>query len=440
MKRADFALLLCLAAVAGCTFAESGAGSDYAFDVSSGSKHTGSLGSAPGRRPSEDTYGSGSSSSKSGPYGSPQGSVRARVKGAVDLIQSYGGTDTFLKVYYVNTRNPYPLFLCEHCGRQCDLCEMITKNNFFAPVETGLFDFLLSRSCSTFNMGARGGGLVVDVGANIGYFTLLAANYGCRVQAFEPHELNLALLRSSIALNELDERVRLHQVALGSDEGTSVLKGYGAFATLQPNGTDVKKWQLGEQEAMEQPGVAVRKFQEYIEEDVLLLKIDTEGYEKHVLDGSWDAWRRVTLHNVLVEVKLYKTPEKLGMLRQLMMVAGLKYAYTYKERYTTHYGALADVKLEGSLMEVTNILLEGDPSDKEVDMLHEDFLLRREPMPSRYVVYARPSYGSAWVWLAVLLLVSAPVCVYVAFTAEWCITRARGGRQRLRQLRRGSRD
>ena len=55
-------------------------------------------------------------------------------------------------------------------------------------------------------LGARARSLVVDVGANIGWYSLLAANLGHRVIAFEPAEYNAELLRASAWANGFDAR------------------------------------------------------------------------------------------------------------------------------------------------------------------------------------------------------------------------------------------
>ena len=60
----------------------------------------------------------------------------------------------------------------------------------------------------------------VDVGANIGYFTLLTAKivqHG-RVYAFEPEQTNFELLSKSVSLNDL-QNVAIYQKALSAKEG-----------------------------------------------------------------------------------------------------------------------------------------------------------------------------------------------------------------------------
>ncbi len=66
------------------------------------------------------------------------------------------------------------------------------------------------------------GDRVVDVGANVGLYTVVAARLvGAegRVYAFEPHLANAVSLLENLALNGLSERVRVYTLALGEREG-----------------------------------------------------------------------------------------------------------------------------------------------------------------------------------------------------------------------------
>jgi len=63
----------------------------------------------------------------------------------------------------------------------------------------------------------------VDVGANVGYFSLLAAarvGPGGRVIAFEPNPANCELLRLSMAVNGFEQRIDLRPVAVAEESGT----------------------------------------------------------------------------------------------------------------------------------------------------------------------------------------------------------------------------
>jgi FkbM family methyltransferase len=54
---------------------------------------------------------------------------------------------------------------------------------------------------------------VLDVGANIGFYTLLAAKRGARVFAVEADPLNAAMLRHHVEMNGFSERVTIFEIA-----------------------------------------------------------------------------------------------------------------------------------------------------------------------------------------------------------------------------------
>jgi FkbM family methyltransferase len=67
----------------------------------------------------------------------------------------------------------------------------------------------------------RPGDRFVDVGANVGAYTLLAAKVvGCEVVAFEPIEATAAWFVDNVALNGVTGQVTLHRVAVGEAPGT----------------------------------------------------------------------------------------------------------------------------------------------------------------------------------------------------------------------------
>lgn len=74
----------------------------------------------------------------------------------------------------------------------------------------------------------------VDVGANIGLYTCLAASKGCTVVAVEPLPSNLRCLYHNIKSNDL-KGVEVFPIGLSSAPSLSVLGGMGAQASFLPN-------------------------------------------------------------------------------------------------------------------------------------------------------------------------------------------------------------
>jgi len=72
-----------------------------------------------------------------------------------------------------------------------------------------------------FSEAVRDGAVVLDIGAHLGYFTVLAAKRGATVLAFEPNPRTIAHLRRNLALNGVTDHVRVVQRAVGGEPGTA---------------------------------------------------------------------------------------------------------------------------------------------------------------------------------------------------------------------------
>ncbi len=125
----------------------------------------------------------------------------------------------------------------------------------------------------------RPGDTFVDVGANIGYFTLLGATLvGARGQviALEPAPRNLGLLRQSLALNAA-HHVEVHPVAAGARAGRADLR--------LPDAANAGSYTVTGAGAVEL-GVEVQPIDQLVAgRPVNVVKIDVEGAERDVIAG-----------------------------------------------------------------------------------------------------------------------------------------------------------
>lgn len=124
---------------------------------------------------------------------------------------------------------------------------------------------------------------VVDVGANIGYVSLVAAKHGGRVLAVEPAPDNVARLRRNLALNPRHAaKVEVEAVALAAQPGPMTL--YASPAEPQKSSLGFR---AGDARAVH---VTVRTLDEVVQAHQLrplaFLKIDVEGAELDVLHGG----------------------------------------------------------------------------------------------------------------------------------------------------------
>lgn len=124
--------------------------------------------------------------------------------------------------------------------------------------------------------------VMVDIGANVGIFTVLASkamqNRG-KIFAFEPVAANFAMLQTNVAHNQVTNAI-LTNKALGPKEGTMDIfmeKNSIGTHSLLPNGT-------GQQTSK----VAVTTLDIFFKNipHIDFLKIDVERFEYHVLSGA----------------------------------------------------------------------------------------------------------------------------------------------------------
>jgi len=131
----------------------------------------------------------------------------------------------------------------------------------------------------------RPGSVVYDVGANVGFYTLLAAKLAGtsgRVVAFEPLPRNLAFLKQHLRINDVSNVVVVPG-ALANTNGVCAFDETGepSMAKLQPDGG--MKVEVATLDQM----VAVLELP-----DPDVIKIDVEGAELDVLQGGENVLRR----------------------------------------------------------------------------------------------------------------------------------------------------
>jgi FkbM family methyltransferase len=139
---------------------------------------------------------------------------------------------------------------------------------------------------------------VIDLGANIGAFTLRCAiaNPNVYVSSYEPGPQNSYVFRSSIELNpQLRDRIHLFQEAAARDTGIAYwhfdeVNPGGSILTILPKEKDI--------------AVQTRSFQDILaraEYPIAFIKIDIEGSEYELLDNTnKQIWKPVPA--VLVEL------------------------------------------------------------------------------------------------------------------------------------------
>jgi FkbM family methyltransferase len=129
---------------------------------------------------------------------------------------------------------------------------------------------------------AKEGSTVIDIGANIGYFTLLAAQ--CvggkgKVVAIEPEEMNAKDLCANVALNGFTN-VEIVKAAVSNKPGIAKLN-----VSAGESGEHSLVIPKSRKYAMTQDVKLITIDDLYIR-NISLIKIDTEGHEYEVIEGA----------------------------------------------------------------------------------------------------------------------------------------------------------
>jgi FkbM family methyltransferase len=143
------------------------------------------------------------------------------------------------------------------------------------------------------------GMVVVDAGANIGYYTLLAASIGCTVHAFEPSPAIFAQLARTIEANGL---TGVHLIEAGLSDIDATLR-------LPVPHEDNHTPSLLDETASAHDEVKVMRLDDYLESNhikrVDLLKMDVEGFEPNILRGARRALDEHRIGAVMCEFNDY---------------------------------------------------------------------------------------------------------------------------------------
>ena len=167
-----------------------------------------------------------------------------------------------------------PLKMHIHGERDQFVSRRIREEGIWEPYETSLLLSML-----------RPGDVFVDVGANIGYFSVLAASVvgeSGAVFAFEPDPDNFSLLRRNVALNGQQASIVAVRAALAAETGT------GELFLSEDNLGDHQIYTTGD--GRHSLPIRLVNGSDYLGDRLSrmdLLKIDTQGSEYQVMAGLW---------------------------------------------------------------------------------------------------------------------------------------------------------
>ena len=173
------------------------------------------------------------------------------------------------------------------------------------------------------------GATLLDVGANVGMYTILAAALrGANVYAFEPESQNYALLCRNIVLNGLGDKVAAYCAALSDERRFSRLhvSAFNAGASNHSFDAAVDAQLRPARFAFAQGAYSVT-LDALVEEGVLpvpqYIKIDVDGFEHKVIAGAKRTLADRALRSLIVEIN----PAVAEHLQIIDTLAGFDFRY-----------------------------------------------------------------------------------------------------------------
>ncbi len=225
--------------------------------------------------------------------------------------------DSLLRRLWIGREVPNPAFVDGHTMFFPPL-----SHKFYLEMVEGTYEHETTRVIRSLLRPAMN---VVDLGAHIGYYTVLAAREvkpGGRVYAFEPQHFLLAFLAQDVAANAYEDIVTVVPKAVANRSGFASLflgSGAGLTSSLYAGG-----FNIGDQTIT----VDLTTLDEFFRQEgwpkIDLIKMDIEGSEKLALEGMVELSQRNPHLRLVMEFSPVhiagggNTPDDLfGVLRSL---------------------------------------------------------------------------------------------------------------------------
>jgi FkbM family methyltransferase len=125
--------------------------------------------------------------------------------------------------------------------------------------------------------------VVVDIGANIGYYALIEASMGAKVYAIEPVPDNYDVLNKNIELNKY-ENVKTYNLAIGDETGKKTMylsEKTNLHSMINKKGESIQ--------------VNIETLDAFLSDKELpdIIRMDVEGYEYEILQGMGETLKKM---------------------------------------------------------------------------------------------------------------------------------------------------
>jgi len=173
------------------------------------------------------------------------------------------------------------------------------KNNNLFFTEEDVCDVVKNKLKTSEN------GVFIDIGANVGAYTMYMSEMFSHIYAFEPLKHTYNILCGNIAINNLSDKTTLINACLMDSEKECTMHGYdilGSLTHITAEDTDIINENIKDKIGYEySTKITSHTLDSYNIRNVKLIKIDVEGNELNVLKGATNTIKESNYPMLIVE-------------------------------------------------------------------------------------------------------------------------------------------
>lgn len=169
---------------------------------------------------------------------------------------------------------------------------------------TGVYEYDLTKII--YNLSKKCNGLMIDVGANYGYYSILwsSEHINNKAIAFEASPRNIEAITNNIKINALTNQIKLEELAVSDHKGV---------VTFNLGPEDQTGWGGISNDAFNKNLVNVNSvsldsyFEDILTTQIEILKIDTEGADYLVLKGAENLLKNKKIKHIFWEENTFRS-------------------------------------------------------------------------------------------------------------------------------------
>jgi FkbM family methyltransferase len=177
----------------------------------------------------------------------------------------------------------------------------IMNKNVWAEDETAILVTILNMSK----------GVVIDVGANTGYFSFIALSKNCPVISFEPNTVHTPYFMETLKLNNFGADISHHELFVSSSSNEVMFDGWTSYKGI----CDVSKTYSVKTVSLDS-----------VCSECLFLKVDVEGFEPDVFKSAKNLLSNAKVPYIMFEIT-YIISDKLDTEQVNMLYSLEEYGY-----------------------------------------------------------------------------------------------------------------